>query len=390
MNLAKFSLKWWWPVFWWSSLLGLAFLFSSSKSVTIIQAQENLIPRSPIVAKMVEEIKESDLFSYTGYLSGKFPIILNGQSIKLETRNELSSDSILKATQYVYEFMQAQGLATSYHNWNGIDEEGNNLAGRNVVGEITGTVRSNEIVLIVAHLDSMPEGNLSPGADDNASGSVGVMLAAAKLAGHKFERTIRLILFTGEEYGQLGSAAYAKASKEKNENIVAVYNMDMIANDKINSEYNGIVFLETRYVTNTESAKDLALANVFTQVVKLYQIPLVPQIDANSDPEVDSRTFWDIGYPSITAMEYFNEAENEFYHTVDDTMANLNFPFFTSFVKASVGTVAHLAVPVATEASTHYLYLPAILKANGFSATALPLLPNSKGQHGEPQVALLP
>ena len=388
MNIARFSSKWWWPVFWWGSLLGLAFLFSRSKSVTITQAQENPIPRSPIVTKMLEEIKESDLFSYTGYLSGKFPIILNGQSLKLETRNQLSSDSILKATQYVYEFMQAQGLATSYQNWNGIDEDGNKLAGRNVVGEITGTVRSSEVVLIVAHLDSMPEGNLSPGADDNASGSVGVMVAAAKLAGHKFERTLRFIFFTGEEYDQLGSVAYAKASKEKNENLVAVYNMDMIANDRINSEYNGVVFLETRYVTNTESVKDLALANVFTQVVKLYQIPLVPKIDANSDSEVDSRAFWDLGYPSVTAIEYFNEDENEFYHTVDDTMANLNFPFFTSFVKASVGTVAHLAVPVATEANARYLYLPAILKA---SATAtLTGATNFKGPHGKPQVALLP
>jgi hypothetical protein len=52
--------------------------------------------------------------------------------------------------------------------------------------------------------------------------------------------------------------------------------------------------------------------------------------------------------------------------------------------------VAHLAVPVATEANAHYLYLPAILKANGVSATAIPLLPNSKGPHGKPQVALLP
>lgn len=70
----------------------------------------------------------------------------------------------------------------------------------------------------------MPEGGSASGADDNASGCVGVMMAArrmaaARLAGISFERTVRFVTFTGEEYDFLGSIAYARACSQRGEKI---------------------------------------------------------------------------------------------------------------------------------------------------------------------------
>jgi carboxypeptidase Q len=77
----------------------------------------------------------------------------------------------------------------------------------NVVAEIPGTDKADEIVMLGGHLDSWHSGT---GATDNAAGS-SIMLEAARLIqsmGLKPRRTIRVALWSGEEEGLLGSLAY--------------------------------------------------------------------------------------------------------------------------------------------------------------------------------------
>lgn len=314
------------------------------------------------VALLVNEVNQDDVYSYTAGLTGEAPIMVGGALVTLDTRNTYADPEIQQATQYVYEFMQAQELYVDYHEWSGEDEEEEEeVSGRNVIGVITGTVRPDEIVLVTAHIDDMPDSGRAPGADDNGSGSVAVMMAAARLSGHSFERTIRFIFFTGEEQGQLGSFAYATEAKANAENIVAVYNMDMIGWDANND---GVMALETRYITDTAYASDLAIANVFTQVVNTYDNlnqSLHPTIDPCNDDGVDSTMFWEAGFPSVTVIEDSGGYEtNPNYHTVTDNLDSLNLPFFTRNVKASVGTIAHLAIPISS--FNHQVYLPVILK----------------------------
>jgi hypothetical protein len=80
----------------------------------------------------------------------------------------------------------------------------------NVIAEIPGRDKPDEIVLLGAHLDSW---DITPGAQDDGAG-VGVIMAVgnmiAKLPRHP-KRTIRLVLFGAEEQGLLGAQAYAKA-----------------------------------------------------------------------------------------------------------------------------------------------------------------------------------
>ncbi len=79
----------------------------------------------------------------------------------------------------------------------------------NTVAEIPGTDKSGEIVMLGAHLDSWHAGT---GATDNAAGSAITMEAIRilKAIGFKPRRTIRVALWSGEEEGLLGSAAYVK------------------------------------------------------------------------------------------------------------------------------------------------------------------------------------
>jgi len=84
----------------------------------------------------------------------------------------------------------------------------------NTVAEIRGTEKPDEVVILGAHLDSW---DLGTGATDNGTGSMAVLEAARALQklGVKPKRTIRFVLFTGEEQGLNGSRAYVQAHKEE-------------------------------------------------------------------------------------------------------------------------------------------------------------------------------
>lgn len=97
----------------------------------------------------------------------------------------------------------------------------------NVIAELPGTDLKDEIVIICGHFDSW-NGPGSVGANDNGTGST-VTLEAARLlskVGAKPRRTIRFILWSGEEQGLLGSKAYVQMHKDEMPKISAVFNDD--------------------------------------------------------------------------------------------------------------------------------------------------------------------
>jgi carboxypeptidase Q len=95
----------------------------------------------------------------------------------------------------------------------------------NVVGEIPGTAHPEQVVVVGGHLDSW---DLAEGSTDDGSG-VGSTLGAAEAilrSGQKPLRTIRFVLFTGEEQGLLGSLAYVKTHKDEMANHLAAVILD--------------------------------------------------------------------------------------------------------------------------------------------------------------------
>src|SRR5712692_868459 len=91
----------------------------------------------------------------------------------------------------------------------------------NTVAELRGSEKPDEVVILGAHLDSW---DLGEGSTDNGTGSMVVLEAARALTklGLKPKRTIRFVLFSGEEEGLVGSAKYAEAHKDELEKISGV------------------------------------------------------------------------------------------------------------------------------------------------------------------------
>lgn len=105
--------------------------------------------------------------------------------------------------------------------------------GANVVGYIPGSdeLLRNEFIVVGAHLDHCgmwPQ--LTPGADDNASGSIAVLTIARALATSKYQpkRSVLFALFGGEEMGLMGSNYFVGHIPEKIKKINFMFNLDMV------------------------------------------------------------------------------------------------------------------------------------------------------------------
>jgi carboxypeptidase Q len=169
----------------------------------------------------------------------------------------------------------------------------------NVVGELRGRERPEEIVLLGAHIDSWDVG---PGASDDGAGCVAVMEALRLLhdAGLVPRRTIRAVLFTGEEYLLAGGKAYRK--RHGQEHHVAAFESDygMAAPDAIG-------------VGNEETVRALApLLPVFKRFgIRRFRPhafgsdvqPIVETGAAAFDLEPDGHHYFDIHHSAADTLE---------------------------------------------------------------------------------------
>jgi photosystem II stability/assembly factor-like uncharacterized protein len=217
---------------------------------------------------------------------------------------------------------------------------------RNVIATKTGTVSPDEQVIICAHFDNTSEQpeNSAPGADDNGSGTTAVIEAARLFASGSFEKTIKFCLWTGEEQGLVGSEVYAAEAYAAGDDIIGVYNFDMIGYDG-----NGDGVIELHCGTMNPS---IALGDLFITVLNDYNISLNPtQLTYGSTDRSDHASFWDFNYPAILGIEDFSSDFNPYYHTTWDIIANFDTSYFTDYVKAAIGATATLATPDSTMTS---------------------------------------
>ena len=172
---------------------------------------------------------------------------------------------------------------------------------RNVIGEIPG--ETDEVVIIGAHLDSW---DLAQGAIDNGTGSVVVLEAARVLAslGEKPRRTIRFILFMGEEFGLYGSKAYVEKHAAELDRVVFMMNLDMVG-----------------------SPTGLGLGGVddavplFTRLAaSLHELGVAPEVSNRAGLHSDHQPFLLEGVPTCSVRTRLEEDQSKYYHSAGDTL----------------------------------------------------------------------
>lgn len=294
-----------------------------------------------------ELLLATSLERWTGWvagLSGASGVWLNGRYRTIQTRY---SYSLFDGTQpYGYDFVKAQLLAWYPSAW--LEEDSYPVSGlvwKNLVLTIPGRSLPQESVLLTAHLDSITSFNpsqLAPGAEDNASGSAALLEAAYLFRERPFERTVRLIWFTGEEQGLYGSKAYVQ--DHSLQGIVAVFNLDMFGYDHDNDRC-----FELHVGTRAASQP---VGACFMQAITSNGLNLkVDYLNGYNMTFSDHASFWNKGVGAVEVLEnsFYNDAaqgcggvidENPNYHTPDDTIRNMNLPSGFEIVRAALAAVS--------------------------------------------------
>ncbi|MCX7002827.1 MAG: M20/M25/M40 family metallo-hydrolase [bacterium] len=298
------------------------------------------------VAAMIRQVDSNRIWWLTAQLSGETNLVVGTNTYSIYSRNTRYGVPYQKDAAFIFQTMTNLQYQTRYFNWSTWG-----YISSNVIATKTGTTRANETVLLIAHLDNMPSSGRAPGADDNGSGCVALLLAAEQLIPQVFERTLQLVFATGEEQGLLGSAAYAAALTTQVANVVAVYNFDMIAWSTLAPASFGV---HTRVTSHPQFATDLVLAQLYTNVMATYGLAgAAASIVADGETASDHSSFWDVGYPAVLTIENLDDF-NAYYHTANDRLQNCNLAYYTTIVKGAVGTAAHAAQLVPEPGSLLY------------------------------------
>jgi hypothetical protein len=162
----------------------------------------------------------------------------------------------------------------------------------NLYAEKRGRSRPDEIILALAHKDSQSWVD-SPGANDNAIGTVGVLELACVLAAHSPERTIRF-LFCNEEHTPWTSVTAAQNAKKRGDRILAVFNLDGIGAKSAEETAQG----KKTNVTAFTVPEGERLAELMGAVNARYAIGLQQRTAKRPGPGDDDGSFVRAGYPA--------------------------------------------------------------------------------------------
>ena len=184
---------------------------------------------------------------------------------------------------------------------------GETLNAFNIVGEIPGVDRADEVVMRGAHFDSWHAGT---GATDNAAGSAVMMEAMRilKTTGLRMRRTVRVALWTGEEQGLLGSRAYVRQQfgdaatmslLPGHAKLSAYFNMD-----------NGTGAMRGVYLQGNEAARP-----VFAAWMEPFRNMGMTTLSIRSTGSTDHVPFDEVGLPGFQFIQDPVEYSTHSHHT---------------------------------------------------------------------------
>ena len=197
----------------------------------------------------------------------------------------------------------------------------------NVVAEIPGSELPEEVVIVGAHLDSW---DLGQGTIDNGVGSVTLLETARVLLtlNAKPKRTIRFILFMGEEFGLYGSKAYVKRHSGELGNIVMMLNMDMIGNP---------------YSFNVHGHEE-ALPFLTDLAADLKGFGMKPdEVTSKAGLHSDHQSFMLAGVPAMNIRADLDESMWRYYHSAGDTFDKASETYLNNAAVIAATTLLRIA-----------------------------------------------
>jgi Zn-dependent M28 family amino/carboxypeptidase len=212
---------------------------------------------------------------------------------------------------------------------------------QNVAAVVPGTdsTLAAEYVVVGAHYDHLGRSNedaMDPwsfplmhlGADDNGSGTVGVLELARRLAAHPARRSIIVANFSAEEQGLIGSTFFVENSPVSRDSIIAMFNLDMIGR------------LRGKHLILYRAGDNERFDRLVDSVERLppalhFDLDREPTSRANSDEISFERA-------GIPVLGLFTDLHPD-YHRASDVVARINFPGLEMVVDLSERVIRAIA-----------------------------------------------
>ncbi len=247
-------------------------------------------------------------------------------------RRHSTSPEILEARDFIQSEFESMGLETTIQPFPVAG-----VIGYNVIGKLVGTKYPDEYFVVGGHYDSRPELPFpSPGAEDNASGTAGVIEMARIVSRLSSQYTVYFVAFSGEEQGLIGSKYFTL--QLVNEDLGSKFKggiiMDMISYD---ADGDGKVLLNTDSTApwGTELRGHLERAAMdFTSLDTIVGV-----YSANSD----HAPLLFIGEAVLTIED--DVSNYTCYHQSCDVPANLDLDLGVEIIKMNLATLLRLANP---------------------------------------------
>ena len=320
-------------------VIGLVVVLLMASLMTIfIGASENVYaaPDAPepkifkqVIADIAENVSAANLYSY----------IYDLQNF---TTRYYSSSKINKSADYIYNhFSNSTNLfvESQYLNYSG-------TIVRNVIATIPASNPNNHSVYIIGgHYDSICISSCdpilgnsfnnsetpAPGADDDGSGTAVTMETARVMSKYRYNATIVFAAWTTEELGLVGSDYYAVNAAQNNMDIDGMLQFDMVGNDPAG----------TGSIEITTDVPSLPIAEEIDAANTEYGLGLNINIDINPGMgQSDHASFWAQGFPAVMVAE---GNFSPYWHTINDTIDNINMTLVEKVTKAGAAAIAELA-----------------------------------------------
>ena len=262
-------------------------------------------------------------------------------------RSAAHPENLDRAAAYIADAFRAAGARTTVQPF---DARGKRYA--NVIGEF-GSGEEAEII-VGAHYDAFGETGDLPGADDNASGTAGLLELARLLGSHDLDHRVTLVAYSTEEppfFGsaQMGSAVHANALARARTPVRAMICLEMIGYFSAEQAWPNWLF-ELVYPSKGDFIgvaggwSDRHLARVVKRsIAGAGGIRVVSFTGPRETSDAsDQRNYWSHGWPAVMVSDTAF-LRNPNYHTARDTADTLDYVRMARVVDGVLNAVLHLA-----------------------------------------------
>lgn len=261
-----------------------------------------------------------------------------------------------RTIRYVRDQWQQMRWEVGEENYDALGDQATNL-----IVEKSGTSRSDEIVLLGAHYDSIPA---TPGADDNAS-AVAVLLEVSRLLReHTGRRTARYVAFACEEapyfnLDAMGSQHHARMSRTRGDRIVGMLCLEMVGFFRDEPQSQMVPPTIPRFLHRLFPKRGNFLAAVgnlaswklcwrfrrgFKRGTKLPLFSIVLPETVGEIRLSDNSSFWDQKYPALMLTDT-SFLRNPHYHQATDTPETLDYARMAQVTQGVAAAMKRLLKP---------------------------------------------